>query len=104
MLNLSLAITLIELAGALIIFGYAVVAFFKVFRGASVDLARYIVANGAIAGLNFKVAASLLKTVQLQTWHQIAMFVFVFALRIILKRIFQMDMRMQQASTTANFR
>lgn len=88
---------LIEFAGALIIAAYAIRAGYSLLRGASVDYARLIVADGALAGLNFKVAATLLKTLDLQSWQQISMFVAIFALRLILKRVFQADKRMQAA-------
>jgi uncharacterized membrane protein len=88
---------LIELAGALIIAAYAVRAGYSLLRGASIEYARLVVANGALAGLNFKVAATLLKTLDLQSWQQISMFAAIFALRFILKRAFQADKRMQAA-------
>lgn len=43
-------------------------------------------AQGVLWGLDFKLAATLLKTLELTSWHQIAMFVLVLGLRTLLKR------------------
>jgi uncharacterized membrane protein len=50
--------------------------------------ARLIVAEGAIMGLSFKVAATLLKTVELKSWNQIAMFTAILGLRTMIKAEF----------------
>jgi len=82
---------LIEGVGSLYIVGYVIAAVWALIRGSGPDRlaqARLLIAEGALAGLNFKVAATLLKTLQLQSWNQIGLFVATFALRTILKRFF----------------
>ncbi|HEY4036334.1 MAG TPA: DUF1622 domain-containing protein [Ktedonobacteraceae bacterium] len=44
--------------------------------------------TGVVTGLSFKLAGTLLKTIQLHTWQQILMFVAIFTLRTVLKRVF----------------
>lgn len=78
----------IEFIGALFIVGYILLAIFTLFRTRSIVQARLLVADGAIFGLNFKLAGSLLKTIEIHTWTQILLFVSIFALRFVLKRIF----------------
>lgn len=80
--------SLIEFIGAILIVGYILVALFSVLRSGNIMRARLIVADGAITGLSFKVAGTLLKTIQLHTWQQILMFVAIFTLRTVLKRFF----------------
>ncbi len=60
-------------------------------RFRNIVAARLLVADGAIAGLNFKLARTLLKTIKLHTWQQILMFVAIFVLRIMLKRLFMWE-------------
>lgn len=81
-------VLLIDLVAALVIVGYVIAAVVKLLYGSPVAQARLIVAEGAILGLSFKVAASLLKTLELHTWEQILMFGTIFALRTILKQVF----------------
>ncbi len=50
--------------------------------------ARLAVARGALYGLAFKVAATLLKTIVLHSLDAIAIFAAVFALRTLIKRVF----------------
>ncbi|MDX7954008.1 DUF1622 domain-containing protein [Lichenihabitans sp. Uapishka_5] len=47
---------------------------------------RLLVADGVIAALGFKTAATLLKTIELQTWNAILSFAAIFALRTVVKR------------------
>lgn len=82
---------LIEFAGALIVMAYVVRAMLSLLRRNSIDQARFLVAQGALAGLGFKTAATLLKALQLADWEQIGMFVALFTLRMILKKAFQME-------------
>jgi len=84
-------ILLIDVVSAGVIIGYCAVAFVTAVRTRSPAEAHLIVARGALLGMSMKVAASLLKTMQLQTWEQILMFVLIFALRKILKGVFQME-------------
>jgi Ca2+/Na+ antiporter len=81
-------VVLIDLIGALLIVGYVVAGAVALIRGRGVTSARLLAAEGAIWGLSFKVAGSLLKTIELRDWNQIAMFCTVLTLRILLKRLF----------------
>ncbi|MDQ2885502.1 MAG: DUF1622 domain-containing protein [Chloroflexota bacterium] len=50
-----------------------------------------------IPGLSFKLAGTLLRTIELRTWQQIFMFVAIFALRTLIKRLFTWErVRLQQ--------
>ena len=49
--------------------------------------ARLVVADGVVTVLGYKTAATLLKTIELQTWTAIGMFAAVFALRTMIKRV-----------------
>jgi len=86
--NFSLWIVVIEFIGALLIVGYVLAALISLLRGRSIAEARLLVADGAIMGLSFKLAGTLLKTIVLHTWQQILLFLAIFALRTVLKRIF----------------
>lgn len=57
-------------------------------RGQGFPRARLAVAQGALYGLAFKVAATLLKTIVLHSLDAIAIFAAVFALRTLIKRVF----------------
>lgn len=89
--SISLWATIIEFLGALLIISYIVLALVTLLRTGNVHSARLQVAAGVITGLSFKLAGTLLKTIELQTWHQIFMFIAIFALRIILKRFFNWE-------------
>ena len=52
------------------------------------DRARLLMADGVITALGFSVAAALLKTIGLGTWHQIGMFGFVLGFRTAMKSVF----------------
>jgi hypothetical protein len=84
----TLLASLIEFIGAMLIIGYMLAALVMLVRTRNVTATRLLVADGAIAGLSFKLAGTLVKTIELHTWQQILMFVIIFALRIILKRLF----------------
>ncbi|MFC4455781.1 DUF1622 domain-containing protein [Deinococcus sonorensis] len=91
---------LIEAVGSLYVVGYAVAALLTLLRGQAgtrITAARLLVAEGALAGLNFKVAATLLRTIELHSWPEIGMFVAVFALRTLLKRVFSWEQRRLRA-------
>lgn len=81
-------VLLIDLVAAVVIAGYVAAALVKLARGGGVEEARLIVAEGAVLGLSFKVAATLLKTLELHTWDQILMFAAILAMRTILKQLF----------------
>jgi len=79
---------LIEFAGALLIIGYLLAALLTLLHSRDIQLARLQAATGVVTGLSFKLAGTLLKTIQLHTWQQIFMFVVIFLLRTVLKRVF----------------
>jgi hypothetical protein len=81
----------IDSASALVIFGYCVTAFIKAVRSGSAGEAHVLVAKGALLGMGIKLVGACLKTMELQTWNQIGLFLAIFALRAILKRIFQAE-------------
>ncbi len=87
-LNFTTWASLIEFVGALLIIAYIVAALIMLARTRDITYARLLVADGVITGLSFKLAGTLLKTLELRTWQQILMFVAIFALRTILKRFF----------------
>ncbi len=87
-LHFRLGVLVIDLIGALLIVGYVVAGAIALIRGKGVTIARLLAAEGAVWGLSFKVAGSLLKTIELRDWDQILMFCAVLALRILLKRLF----------------
>jgi hypothetical protein len=68
----------VHLAAALVILG----------RTGSIPRARLAAADGILAGLGFITAASLLRTIDLHTWNQIALFTVILTLRVLLKRLF----------------
>lgn len=48
---------------------------------------RLVLADGVISALGYKTAATLLKTIELQTWTAIGMFAAILALRTLVKRV-----------------
>lgn len=86
--NYLLWASIIEFIGALLIVGYILAALYALMRDRRIISAQQIVADGAIAGLNFKLAGTLLKAIVVHSWQQILMFAAIFALRTILKRLF----------------
>lgn len=78
----------IEAAGSLLLLGYVLLALGALARRHGLERCRLLLAEGAVASLGFKTAASLLKTLELNTWHQIGAFMAVLALRTVLKRAF----------------
>jgi hypothetical protein len=91
---LSAFITVIDIAGAAVIVGYCATGFIAAMRSGSPAEAHVLVAEGAILGLSMKTVASLLKVMELQTWDQILMFVLMFTLRAVLKRVFEQEKRL----------
>ncbi len=86
--DLTFWAAVIEAAGALFIFAYSVRALALVVRIHQPEAARLLLIEGALLGLSIKVAATLLKTIELHTWQQIGMFAAIFTLRTVLKMIF----------------
>ena len=91
-------IATIELVGALLIAGYAAAALAGLPVHRSIERARLLVIEGALAGLGFKLAATLLKTVQLASWRQIGAFAAILALRTLLKQLLNWEGRRIAAS------
>ncbi len=89
----------IEFIGALFIIGYIIFALVTLFRTRSIVQARLLVADGAIFALNFKLAGTLLKTIELHTWTQILIFISIFIIRFVLKRIFTWEQVQLQKRT-----
>ncbi|MDQ2817172.1 MAG: DUF1622 domain-containing protein [Candidatus Eremiobacteraeota bacterium] len=91
---LAVAITAIEFVGALLVFGHVIgAAWILMARKPDIKTARLMVADGALWGLSFKVGATLLKTVQVHSWTQIALFAAILAMRTVLKTVFATERR-----------
>jgi uncharacterized membrane protein len=90
-LDISLWIMCIEAVGSLVIVVYVLAALARLVRNRDRIGTRLLVAEGALWGLNFKVAASLLKTIALHSWAQIGLFTCILALRTLLKWIFSWE-------------
>jgi len=84
----------IDSVSALVIVGYCVAAFLTAVRLRRPMEAGVLVARGALLGMSIKLVATCLKTIHMQTWNQIAVFLAIFALRAVLKRIFQAENKM----------
>jgi uncharacterized membrane protein len=85
--DLTTWVAIIEFIGALLIVAYVVAAVISLLRHGNITQARLLVADGASTGLSFKLAGTLLKTIELRTWQQILMFVAIFVLRTALKQL-----------------
>lgn len=90
-------ILLIEAAGSLILSGYVAAALVLVARSRDVSRARRLVIEGAIAALDLKLAATLLKTIELHTWQQLGAFASILALRALIKQLFVWERRQLEA-------
>ena len=96
-LDFTLWATMIEFIGALLIVFYLLASIITLLYRKDITQARLIFADGVITGLSFKLAGTLLKTVELHTWQQILMFAAIFTLRTVLKRLFTWERtRLQQ--------
>ena len=78
----------IEAAGSALLLGYVLAALLALARQHGLERCRLLLADGAVFSLGFKTAASLLKTLELNTWHQIGAFLAVLTLRTVLKHAF----------------
>ena len=78
----------LQLASAVIITGFVVVALVSLSTDGGVTRARLLVAEGVIGGLGVMTAATLLRTIGLRTWYQILMFTLILFVRILLKKLF----------------
>jgi uncharacterized membrane protein len=94
---------IIELLGGLLIAVYVTGALGMLvwYRATGIERARQLIATGAIAALDFKVAATLLKTIELHTWSQVGIFVVILALRVLLKQVFMAERRDARAAEEA---
>ncbi len=82
-------IMVIELIGTCVIVGHVFWALRSLLRDPqNLKHAQFIVADGALLGLSFKLAGTLLKTIELHTWKQILIFSTILLLRTLLKRVF----------------
>ncbi len=90
-LGFSSWIAPIEMLGAIVLMGYVLAALLALIPRGDIVTSRIAIADGAIASLSVKLAATLLKTILLQSWTQIGMFVVILALRTLLKRIFEWE-------------
>lgn len=89
---LPVLVGLIEFGGALIVVGHGAGALVSLaLRRRSVEHARLMVVEGALSGLGFKLAATLLKTIELQSPQQIAAFAAILALRTFIKAVLTRD-------------
>jgi uncharacterized membrane protein len=86
--NFILWADIIEFMGACVIVFYILKACQFLLSGGNVTEARLLVANGVIVSLNFKLAGTLIKTIELHSWQQILLFSAIFILRTALKRFF----------------
>lgn len=77
----------VELVTNLVLFGYVLAALLALLRGGGMPRARLLVVDGILFALNFKVVATLLRTMEITTWNQIGLFAAVFVLRTLLKRV-----------------
>lgn len=77
---------------ALTLCAYCGIAFTRAAVGAH-DVARRTVASGAISALGWMVAAGLLRTIELRTWTDLGHFAVLLALRTIVKRHFEWELK-----------
>ncbi len=90
LLHVDIWASLIEMGGSVVIVAYCLAALLTLLRSRAVGIvsARLLIAQGVLTGLSFKLAGTLLKTLLLVSWRQILIFTAIFALRILLKRLF----------------
>ena len=89
----DILIAAIELAGSLLIAGYCVAALIELIWTHNPVPVRLLVIEGALWGLSLKTAASLLKTIEIQSWNQIGAFAAILALRTVLRRAMRWEER-----------
>ena len=94
------AAVLIEFGGSLFVIVGCLRGFAALALGgagtAAIVRCRLCVADGVIAALGFKTAATLLKTIELQTWNAILTFAAIFALRTFVKHFLVWEERRLQ--------
>ncbi len=102
-LHLAAWIALIEFAGALVIAGHCVAGLVEALRSRNPAAVRLLVIEGSLWGLSLKTAASLLKTIEVHSWEQIAAFTAILALRTLVKRVMTWEearLRLQRSRIT----
>src|SRR4051812_23917595 len=81
----------IEFFGTIMILAHIIGAAWLLLHRSSLGIIKSVVAAGAIAGLDFKMAATLLKALSLSDWPHIGKFAAILLLRAILKRSFAIE-------------
>lgn len=84
----GIAAQLIEFGGAVIVAVAVLRALGALVAGGGIDRARLLIIAGVIGALGFKTAATLLKALQLGSWHATGAFAAIFALRTTIKQLF----------------
>ncbi len=79
---------LLEFIGALWVVGYCMAALWSVARPQGIQTARLLVAEGAVMGLSFKLAGTLLTAMAVPSWDHLARLAVMVVLRTLLKRFF----------------
>ena len=79
--------------GLVLIVGHCIAGAVELVRTRDPLRVRLLVIEGALWGLSLKTAASLLKTIELQSWDQIGAFAAIFALRTLVKRVMTWERR-----------
>lgn len=87
-LDLAVGATLVEFIGALWVVGFCLAALWILGRTRDLRPARLLVAEGAVAGLSFKLAATLLTALAAPSWDHLGRLAVMVALRTLLKRFF----------------
>ena len=99
------AAALIEFAGAISIVAAAIrgLAAVALARGEApgIAAARLLLADGILAALGLKTAATLLKTLELRSWRAIAVFTAILALRTVIKQGIAWEARRVRATWPA---
>lgn len=88
-----LVIAAIEFGGALVIGALCAAALWALATRRGIAAARLIVTEGVLWGLNFKLAATLLKTVVLRGWEQVALFATILVLRTVVSGLLRWEQR-----------
>lgn len=89
--ELKIFILLVELVSSLVIFGYCIAGFVVLIIHRSRIQSQIMVANGAVLGLSIKLVGAFLKTIEMQSWNQLAQFAAIILLRTMVKKVFLKD-------------
>lgn len=81
------ATALIQFAGALTIVWYGARALGALAHGSTIEHARLLLLDGALAALGFTLAATLLKLMAVQSWNEVGAFAAIVGLRTFLKTV-----------------